>query len=156
MKKGLVILVIALLAGITAFWLMRSQKQADRGVNLIDSMPELTWMEKELGLSDEQLAKVSALHTAYRPECDRMCGLIADSGEKVAKLASAGREVSPELEAAIREHAQVEADCRKAMVAHLYRTAAALNPDQASRYLDAMLPYALDTAPTQGANSHAH
>lgn len=151
MRKGLTVLAIALLGGILAFWLMRSHKMAGQHETLLDSMPELSWMRSELKLTDDQFARVSALHAAYRPKCMEMCGRIAAARTKVETLARASREVTPELEAALKEHAETDAQCRRAMVQHMYETAAVLEPDQAARYLETMLPLAL-----QGAHGSPH
>ncbi|WP_035610438.1 periplasmic heavy metal sensor [Haloferula sp. BvORR071] len=144
MKKGLTILILALLGGVLAFCLMRSHKMAERQETLLDSMPELSWLRSELKLSDDQFARVSELHAAYRPKCMEMCQRIAAARSKVETLARASREVSPELEAALKEHAETDAQCRRAMVQHMYETAAVLDSDQAARYLETMLPLALE------------
>jgi hypothetical protein len=82
MKRSILVLAIALVAGVTAFCLIRAQIAAKPQSVLLDSMPELAWVKSELKLSDEQFAKVSALHAAYRPKCMEMCGKIAAAHEK--------------------------------------------------------------------------
>jgi len=100
MKKGLLILVLALAAGVLAFWITRSHQQAERQAVLLDSMPELAWLRVELKLSDEQFAKASELHVAYRPTCEVMCRNIAEAHARLETLARSGRAMSPELAAA--------------------------------------------------------
>jgi hypothetical protein len=144
MKRGFLMLALALAAGILAFGLMRTCKMAERqGVHL-DAMPELAWVRTELKLTDVQFAKVSELHAAYRPTCVEMCRRIADARGKVEAQAKAGRSVTTELDAAIREHAKAHAQCQQSMLRHMYETAAVLEPDQATRYLETMVPLALD------------
>jgi Spy/CpxP family protein refolding chaperone len=145
MKKRLGILVLALVAGIAAFWSMRSCKMAARNGVLLDSMSELAWVRSDLKLTDAQFAKVAELHAAYRPNCVEMCRRIAEVRGKVEELAKASRSVTPELEAALREHAETHAECQQAMLRHLYETAATLDPDQARTYLETMLPMAMDS-----------
>ena len=145
MKKGLLIIVLALAAGLSAFWLTRSHQQAERKEVLLDSMPELLWLRGELRLSDEQFAKASALHTAYRPQCAAMCRNIAAAQKRMESLARNARSLTPDLAAAISEHAQVRAECQQQMLGHLYQTARLFDDPQAARYLEKVLPHALDS-----------
>ena len=155
MRKGAVILAIALLAGAVAFYMMRSRKMDESRGLLMDSMPELTWVRKELELTDEQFAKVSDLHSAYRPKCVEMCRRVSAAHEKLDGLAIKDRKMSAELEAAIREHAVIHGECQQAMLNHLYETAAVLDEKQANRYLKTMLPYALDFTSSESENFHS-
>ena len=156
MKKLVILGVVAVLAGVAAFFLMRTHKLAATGGPLLDTLPELAWVRTDLGLTDTQFAKVSALHLAYRPKCVEMCRNISLAHEKLASLTHCGREVTPELEVAIREHAEVHAQCQAAMMKHLYETAATLDEKQASRYLETMLPFALGFATGGSECQHSH
>lgn len=149
MKKGLLMLLIALVAGAAAFWVMRSRQPHDHQTVLLDSMPELAWLRGELNLSDDQFAQASALHAAYRPECALMCRRIAETRTRMEALAQGTRAMTPELAEAIREHALVRAECQQKMLGHLYQTARLLNDRQAARYLEKVLPHALES-PTPG------
>ncbi len=155
MRKGIIVLILALLAGVTAFCLMRSHKMAVIRGPLLDAMPELAWVRTELKLTDEQFAKVSELHAAYRPKCKELCRSISDAHEKMEGLARKDRNLTPELEEALREHARIHVESQQAMLKHLYETAAVLDHNQASRYLEAMLPYALDFSHSESANLHS-
>jgi hypothetical protein len=156
MKNLIFILGASLLAGVAAFSLMRSHKASAAKGPLLDSLPELAWVKTELNLSEEQFAKVTALHVAYRPKCVEYCQNIMAAHEKLIRLTSRDREVTPELAAAIREHAEVHAKCQHEMLEHLYKTAAVMNERQASRYLQVMLPFALDSSPDEPQNPHHH
>jgi len=145
MKKALIILVVALAAGVAAFWITRSQQQAAHQGVLLDSIPELAWLRRDLKLSDAQFAKASELHAAYRPQCAAMCRRIAQTQARMRDLARHARSLSPELVAAIDEHARVRAECQQKMLEHLYQTAALLDDPQAARYLATVLPVALDS-----------
>ena len=153
MKRGFIVVVSVILIGLAGFWVVRSQKAArHQGGPIIDSMPELTWVRNELKLDDAQFEKVGALHRAYRPKCADMCRRLSLAHEKVETLAEAGNGMTPELEVAIKEHAQVHAECQRAMLEHLYQTAELLHPSQAARYLEIMVPEAIDsTHPASGA-----
>lgn len=150
MKKALLLLVVAFVSGLAAFYFMRSYKLADRGGVMLDSMPELAWVRTELKLTDEQFAKVSQLHADYRPRCEEMCRQIAEARADLEAIALKSREVGPDLQAAIRQHAETRERCRQAMFRHMYDTAAVLDEDQAARYLETMLPFATDHAAAAG------
>ncbi len=85
-----------------------------------------------------------------------MCRRIAEAHEKITTLASTTRVIAPEYHAALKAHADLHAECQESMLRHLYKTATVLNPDQAERYLKAMLPFALDFSQSEPSNLHAH
>ncbi len=99
---------------------------------------ELEWLRREFHLSDAQFAKIEALHSAYTPVCDEMCRRIMEANSKLDRLLSQNREVTPELEAAIREAGLVQEDCHKQMLAHIYRVSAQMNPVDGENYLRLM------------------
>jgi hypothetical protein len=144
MKRGFILLALVIVAGVAAFCFTRSHKMAEQRALRLDSMPELAWVRTDLKLTDEQFEKVSELHAAYRPKCMEMCRRISKAHEKVQAAARAGGAMTPELETAIREHAETQVECQRAMLKHIYETAAVLDKDRAARYLETMLPFALD------------
>ncbi len=159
MKRGGFVLIIALLAGLVAFYGLRWQRE--RGHNYrsgiaLDSMPELTWLEDDLGLSEAQVIQVRDLHQAYRPKCVEMCRRIAAAHHKITTIASANNAISEEYHAALKAHAELHLECQESMLQHLYQTAATLRPEQASRYLKTMLPFALDFSHSEPSNLHDH
>ena len=157
MKRGGLVLFAALVAGIGTFCGLRWQRGMAQGQHsgiALDSMPELAWLQRELGLSEAQLITVRALHLAYRPKCVEMCRRIAVAHEKIEAMAPATRVISPEFHAALREHADLHVECQESMLRHLYETAATLNPGQAERYLKSMLPFALDFSHSEPGNLH--
>lgn len=151
MKRGLWILAAALLAGLAGFTVTRSQydftlpekKATHEGHS---RLPELKWLRHEFKLTDAQFTKVSELHLAYRPTCEDLCAKVMTSHAKVKKLVGVGTQESPELKAALQEHAALHVECQTAMLSHLYQTATCLSPDQARHYLDAMLPQVIEMA----------
>ena len=154
MKKGLLILLFALLAGLASYCLTRSRHHAAGGA-LLDEVPELAWLRGELSLSDEQFAKAQALHAAYRPHCEEMCANIAEARTRMEALAAKSNTVTPELAQAVQDYARVRAECQQHMLAHLYQTAALMDGKQARRYLDTVLPHVLDPN-SQAAVGHSH
>ena len=98
----------------------------------------LEWLRREFHLSDVQFKKIESLQSAYMPVCNQMCQRIMEANAKLDRLLSENREVTPELEAAIREAGSVQGDCRKQMLAQIYRVSAQMNPADGERYLSLM------------------
>jgi hypothetical protein len=99
---------------------------------------ELQWLRREFHLSDAQFAKIATLHSAYTPVCDEMCRRIMEANSKLDRLVSENREVTPEVEAAIREVGSVQDDCHRQMLAHIYQVSAQMNPADGQNYLRLM------------------
>jgi hypothetical protein len=99
---------------------------------------ELEWLRREFHLGDAQFKKIEALQSAYTPVCDEMCRRIMETNSKLDRLVSANREVTPELEAAIREAGSVQEDCHKQMLAHVYQVSAQMNLADGQNYLRLM------------------
>lgn len=155
MKRILLVLALALVAGLCAFAWMRSHRHAKAtSGSLLESMPELAWLRAELDLSDSQFGKVSELHAAYLPECTAMCQRIAEAHERLDAASHGEVEVTPQLKSAIADHAGIHAECQERMLEHLYETARILDADQAERYLEVMLPYALDFSHSEPEDVH--
>jgi hypothetical protein len=107
---------------------------------------ELQWLRREFHLSDAQFKNIEGLQSAYAPVCDEMCRRIMEANSKVGQLVSDNREVTPELEAAIREAGVVQQDCRRQMLAHIYRVSAQMDPAEGQRYLRMMKSRVIEPA----------
>lgn len=155
MRKILIVIAVALAAGICAFAWMRAHKTAQpHSHTLLETMPELAWLRQELDLSDSQFVEVSKLHADYLPKCAAMCERIAEAHERLEEVASGKSEVSPELSESILEHAKIHAECQQEMLEHLYKTSRLMDEKQAARYLEVMLPYALDFSHSEPGKSN--
>jgi hypothetical protein len=133
-----IILIGALAIGLLAFYACKFL--ATRELRDMAEAPnaELQWLRREFHLNDEQFKNIESLQTAYTPVCDEMCRRIMEANSKVDRLVSESREVTPKLEAAIREAGIVQQDCRTQMLAHIYRVSQQMNPAQGQRYLRMM------------------
>jgi Spy/CpxP family protein refolding chaperone len=148
---GLLIAVGLAAYGMTRW--MRNPAPMTATTPALQAMPGLSWLKRELKLTEAQAEKISALHQSYLPRCAELCESIERSHEKVDRLAQASASFTEEYRAAMREHAEVHLQCQTAMIEHLYEVAGTLEPSQSRRYLDLMLPYALDASHRTG---HAH
>ena len=99
---------------------------------------ELEWLRREFHLSDDQFRKVEGLQSVYMPVCNEMCQRIMEANSKLDRLLSENREVTPAVEGAIREAGSVQDDCRKQMLAQIYRVSMQMNPADGERYLRLM------------------
>lgn len=79
---------------------------------------------------------------------------IADAHDLLDKAARDQSKVTEPLDKAINEHAQIHADCQREMLTHLYQTAGLMDQKQAARYLEVMLPYALNFSHSEPENAH--
>ena len=135
MKRRLFILTgllaVAALAYGLSHWLLMRQAPHPSGPH----GEPLAWMQQEFRLDDATFAKVQALHNSYQPTCGGLCLAIAKANGRVRTLMQQSRGLTPELEAAIREAHLRQAECRTAMLRHIYETAALLPPEAAQRYL---------------------
>jgi hypothetical protein len=151
MKQGLLVLIVSLLVGLTGFIVSRQQCECawNERISRHESksqLPGLEWLRHEFDLSDEQFAKVSELHLAYRPICEDLCMKVMASHKKVKMLVNGGTQLSPDLVSALKEHAELHVQSQTAMIAHLYRTASCMTPEQGRRYLNTILPQVIEMA----------
>ncbi len=135
MKRRLLILTVIAAAAVLAYgvshWcVMRRAPETPAA-----SAEPLVWMQEEFQLDAATLDRVKSLHESYQPTCGDMCLAIAEANTRVRTLTQQSRVVTPELAEAVREAHLRQADCRTAMLRHIYETAALLPPEAGRRYL---------------------
>lgn len=113
----------------------------------VDRLPELDWLERRLGLTPDESAKVRELHVAYLPECAAMCARIDEAEARLREVSLSSDGMTAEVEAAVARSADVRRDCQQRLLRHLYRTAACMDDTRAARYLRLVLPAALGHPP---------
>lgn len=135
MKRAFLILFIAV--AVSALGYFVSYKIATRSAKTCLACPDsgMAWLRNEYHLSDAQFAKIAQMHEDYRPTCARMCAHIAAANEKVDDLIASSATVTPEIEAALKECALLQNECRLAMLQHVYAVSAEMNPEDGRRYL---------------------
>ena len=135
MKRGLLILLLGLLAWVATFVGVYHAGTTSPRAMLDGSVPELAWLKKEFNLSDAEFSRISELHSAYLPECHKRCQIIAAQNEKLQQLLSTNKTVTPEIESLLAERAKTRADCEAAMLNHFLEVSRAMPPEQGRRYL---------------------
>ena len=136
--KGLLILAIAIVVSIAGSITYFRTATAPTSAMLDQPAGELEWLRREYRLSDEQFTRVRAKHQEYAPTCERMCAQIAEANKRLDALIKSNKAVTPEVEAALHQSSQVQEECRRAMLGHVYAVCAEMSPDQSARYLAMM------------------
>jgi hypothetical protein len=135
MRRGLLILVLGLVAAATAYGCIyfactSSARNLQRG-----DKPELVWLKDEFNLSDAEFKRVSELHAAYLPQCAEMCREIDAQSQRLKGLLAATNQITTEIEAAIAESSRLRAECQRNMLKHFYEVSRTMPPEQGRRYL---------------------
>ena len=135
MKKGVLILVLGLLAAAAAYGCIyfvcmspaRSLQQSDK--------PELAWLKEEFKLRDAEFKRVSELHAAYLPQCRAMCCEIDAHNMKLQTLLAGATNLTPEITAALTETARLRSECQTMMLRHFFQVSQTMPPEEGRRYL---------------------
>ena len=136
--KGLLILAIAVVVSIGGSIVYFRTATAPTSAMLSQPAGELEWLRREFRLSDEQFSRIRAKHQEYAPKCERMCAEIAAANQRLDTLIQGSKAVTPEVASALHHSAQVQEECRLAMLGHVYAVCGEMSPDQGARYLAMM------------------
>lgn len=148
MKSGWLILAVAALLGITAFsFRLAISRSAECGcaasARSADAREALAWMKSELHLDDAEFDKVCALHEAYLPKCDAMCGRIEEAGARLSGALCHSGSLTTEVQAALSDYDAQRAECLRATLEHLTQTASVMKPEARRAFLEKVLPHLL-------------
>jgi hypothetical protein len=135
MKKGGLILLLGLLLGTAAFSGFYYLGTASCRNMMQEPQPELAWLKKEFNLSDADLARVTAMHEAYLPQCAERCQVIEEQNAKLRELLTKNPSVTPEVESLLTERAKTRALCEAEMLKHFQEVSRAMPSEQGRRYL---------------------
>ncbi len=97
------------------------------------------WLKTEFKLSDDQFARVRALHEAYESVCVESCQAIVDSRDEVRRLREA-HAPQEEIAAAMAKTAAIDAHCVDSTRKHVREIAAVIGGREGERYLSLVLP----------------
>ena len=162
MKRGLIILVVAVLLGVGMYFglqlMLKPYTCADTTQMPVENgslLPEIEWLRASLQLTDPQFAKVKTLHLAYQPKCAGLCLRVQHSDQALQEAASRSRTVADDVVKLLSERAALTQECQQAMLQHVYETAACMTPEQADSYLKLVLPHVLGAAHLRAVAVHA-
>lgn len=135
MKRPILILMLGLILAVAGFCTFYFGATAHQRSMMHSANPELDWLREEFKLSDADYKSVCELHEAYRPQCEKMCGLIAEKNDELKTLIAQTNVVTPEIARTLEEASQLRADCHKAMLAHFFAVSQKMPAEQGKRYL---------------------
>ena len=90
----LIIVAGLLLAGVAYGCLYMTRTAQARRANAAEH-PELVWLKREFGLSQQEFARIRNLHEAYLPDCARMCAKIEAANTELEALVLKTNQVTP-------------------------------------------------------------
>jgi hypothetical protein len=133
MKKTLLILLalaaVAVAAYFTCYHLATRETR-----RMLGSTDGMAWLRTEFRLNDEEARAVEKLQADYEPHCMEMCNRIAKSNERLSAMLQKSTAMTPELETAMREAVQTEADCNVTTLRQVFAIGAQMAPEQSARY----------------------
>jgi hypothetical protein len=135
MKRPWFILTAGLLLAVAAYFGFYYAGTAGSRNSARGEHPELGWLKKEFHLSDSEFSRISQMHEAYLAGCAERCRLIDDKNEHLKELLASTNSITPEIEGALTEAAQLRAECQKKMLQHFYEVSRTMPPEQGRRYL---------------------
>lgn len=135
MKRTVPILVLGVFMAVSAYCAIYLLDAAPGRGLLRTKTPELAWLKMEFNLNDAELARIAALHQAYRPHCREMCRRIDVKNAELKALLARTNTMTPEMEQKLAEAAQLRLECQKAMLDHFIAVSQTMPPEQGKRYL---------------------
>lgn len=135
MKRALLILISGFAAAVLAYFCLYHWCMADARGMAHSEAPELAWLKSEFHLGDAEFKRISTLHESYLKGCAARCRLIDEKNEALKAMLARTNGVTPEIERALGEAAQLRAECQKQMLQHFYEVSENMAPEQGRRYL---------------------
>jgi hypothetical protein len=135
MKRPWLILIAGLFLAVVAYSAFYYAGTAGSRNSTRGEHPELGWLKKEFRLSDTEFSRISQMHEAYLAGCAERCRLIDEKNEHLKELLSTTNFITPEIEGALSEAAQLRAECQKKMLQHFYEVSRTMPAEQGRRYL---------------------
>jgi hypothetical protein len=135
MKRPFRILLLGVVLAAVGFCAFYFGATARQRAVMHSANPELGWLREEFNLSDADYKSVCALHDAYRPQCQKMCGLIAEKNDELRMLIAQTNVITPEIARMLEEASQLRAECHKGMLAHFFAVSQKMPTEQGKRYL---------------------
>jgi hypothetical protein len=134
-KKGVLILVLGLVAAMAAYGCIYFVCTSSTRSLVQSSQPELAWLRNEFNLNDAEFKRVSELHAAYLPQCREMCRKIDAQNAQLQKLLATATNATPEIDAALEEAGKIHSECQSMMLRHFFQVSQTMPPEQGHRYL---------------------
>jgi hypothetical protein len=138
MKRSLLILVFALLAGGALFassYFMSRRVCEACGTGATD---KLDWLRQEFQLNNAEMDRMRQMHDGYMPKCMDMCAKIAAKKEELNAELAGSTNLTPVAKQKLTELAVLRSECQAQMLQHFIEVSQAMPPEQGRRYLAEM------------------
>ena len=135
MKRGLLILVLGVIAAAMAYGCIYFACTAPARDMRNSERPELAWLKEEFSLNDAEFTRISELHSAYLPQCREMCQKIDEQNQQLQKFLVGATNVTPEIENTLLQASRLRAECQTMMLRHFVQVSQTMPPEQGKRYL---------------------
>src|SRR5690349_2855183 len=112
MNRSLVIVLGALAIGAAVFAASYAISQHACVATMTSSVDDLSWLRDEFHLSNDQMVRIRQLHEGYKPQCAKMCGLIAAKEAEVQATLANGTNVTAEAQKKLTELGELRAQCQ--------------------------------------------
>src|SRR5208283_3730649 len=136
MNRSLAILLGVLALGAAIF--AGSYFVSQRTCAITRSADDLSWLRDEFHLSDVEMARIRQLHEGYKPQCAKMCALIAAKNAEVQAALGNGTNVTAEAQKKLTELGELRAQCQAQMLQHFIAVSQTMAPEEGQRYLAEM------------------
>ena len=161
MNRGLLILVVAMVAGVLTFCTWRFIATKPIRDAMRSDRAEMEWLRTEFHLSDAESLRIAELHRDYWPKCEKLCARVMAANARTEEIIAASDAVTPEVEAALLRAATLDAECRAAMLDHAYAVSKAIGGERGERYLAmmkrrAIAPPLIEHGERNFVTGHAH
>lgn len=138
MKRAMLIIVAGLLlAGVAYGCLYMTRTAQARRANAA-AHPELVWLKREFGLSQQEFARIRNLHEAYLPDCARMCAKIEAANTELEALVLKTNQITLEISEKLSDIGRIRQECQTRMLSHFYAVSRSMPEEQGRRYLAQM------------------
>lgn len=138
MNRSLIIILGALALGAAVFAGSYFIGQRASVVYCTNPADNLAWLRHEFHLNDDQMARVRQLHEGYKPQCAKMCALIAAKEAEVQTALGGGTNVTANAQKKLTELGELRAQCQAQMLRHFIAVSQAMPPEEGRRYLAEM------------------
>ncbi len=135
MRRGLLILACGAVVAIFASYRFYIAGTSTQREWLDSRQPELAWLKHEFKLSDAEFTRISRLHEAYVPECQKRCRRIAALNDQLVSAISSTTQMTPQIDALLADRAQMRAECQAEMLRHFFEVSRTMPAEEARRYL---------------------
>ena len=99
---------------------------------------DLAWLREEFHLNADQMARIRQLHEGYKPQCAKMCALIAAKKAELQAVLANETNVTADAEKELTELGELRAQCQAQMLRHFIAVSQAMPPEEGRRYLAEM------------------